>query len=66
MNIGIRANRLPVMMVMSKEHGSATFPALSVKTYVTVVVPTGKKSPGAAVLLTRLTCPETSVAEGSV
>ena len=45
---------------------SALLPDPSVKVYVTCVVPTLKKSPGARVLDVKLTMPELSVAVGSV
>ena len=51
---------------MTNMQGSATLPELSVKRYVTVVLPTGKISPGAADWLTRLATPEMSEALGSV
>ena len=44
----------------------ALLPDPSVKVYVTAVVPTGKKVPGAWVLDVRETTPELSVAVGSV
>ena len=44
----------------------AVFPAASENVYVTVVCPTAKKSPGAAVRLIRKAVPELSVAVGSV
>ena len=44
----------------------ALLPDPSVKVYVTSVVPTSKKFPGAWVLPVRVTTPELSVAVGSV
>ena len=44
----------------------AVFPAASENVYVTVLCPTAKKSPGAAVRLIRKAVPELSVAVGSV
>lgn len=55
---------LPVVIVTGNEH-TAGLPALSVKVYLTTVLPRGNVEPGVWVLSVRLTSPEMSVADGS-